>query len=45
MTIDERIEKLVEHQEKPQVILAGVVDGIQRLERKLEERRGRKKPN
>lgn len=40
MTIDERIEKLVarqealsEHQEKTQVLLAGIVDSIQRLER------------
>ncbi len=33
MTIDERIEKLAEAQEKTQIILADVVDGIKRLER------------
>jgi len=33
MTIDERIEKLVENQEKTQVLLASIVDTIQRLER------------
>ena len=33
MTIDERIEKLVVQQEKTQVLLVGIVDSIQRLER------------
>ncbi len=33
MTVDERIEKLVAHQEKTQVLLADIVDSIQRLER------------
>ena len=33
MTIDERIEKLTENQEKTQVMLAQIVDSIQRLER------------
>jgi uncharacterized coiled-coil protein SlyX len=33
MSIDERIEMLVAHQEKTQILLAGIVDSIQRLER------------
>jgi len=33
MTIDERIEKLTESQEKTQIILAGILDSIKRLER------------
>lgn len=33
MTIDERIEKLAENQEKTQMLLADVVDPIRRLER------------
>jgi len=32
-TIDERIETLVGHQEKTQILLAEIVDTIQRLER------------
>ena len=33
MTIDERIEKLAENQEKTQVMLADIVDTLKRLER------------
>ncbi len=33
MTIDERIEKLAESQEKTQITLAGILDSIKRLER------------
>ena len=33
MTIDERIEKLTESQEKTQVMLVQIVESIQRLER------------
>lgn len=33
MSIDERIEKLAESQEKTQVLLADIVDSIRRLER------------
>ena len=33
MTIDERIEKLLESQAKTEIILAGILDSIKRLER------------
>ena len=33
MSIDERIEKLAESQEKTQILLADIVDSIRRLER------------
>jgi hypothetical protein len=32
MTIDERIEKLTESQEKTQTVLVGILDSIKRLE-------------
>jgi len=41
MTIDERIERLVEQQEKKRVLLANILENIQWL-KEFESRRGNK---